>query len=116
MTKSIIKSIILLSIVASSSVAMATVSIIGATTVGTASNSFSPSAKVGMSVTSTAIAYTATSAHLSGTFQYGTTGGTGSANDSSKIYNAPIPTQSGTVGTPTATNSATALPTSVTWQ
>lgn len=115
MIKNIIRSFLVLSIVASSSLAFAAVSITGSTTIGGASNTFTPSAKVGMSLTSTAIAYTATSAHLSGTFQYGTVGGTGTTQDSSKIYSAPIPTQSGTVGAPTATDSAVTLPTGVTW-
>jgi len=115
MIKNIFRSILLLSIVASSSVAMATTSIEGATTIGSASNSFTPSAKVGISITSLPTSYTATSAHLNGTFQYGTVGGSGTTQDASKIFSAPIPTQSGSIGAPTTTDSATTLPSGVTW-
>ena len=79
---------------------------------------FTPSAKVGLNVTSTSLAYTATSCHVSGTFQYGTVGGSGTASDASKVYQATIPTQTSTatVCAPTAAGStAGTLPTGTTW-
>jgi hypothetical protein len=116
MKKTILSSVLLLAVVALAPAAMAATSIIGATTLGSATNSFTPSTKVGLSVISTQTAYAASSCHVNGTFQYGTVGGTGSAQDASKIYQADIPTgQSGDYGKPTDPASATALG-SVTWK
>ena len=112
MKKRILKSFLLLAVVGSASTAMATQTINGTVTIG-AGNTFSPSAKVVLSVTSAATAYTATSAHLNGTKQYGTVSGanlTGSFTDPSKIYVADYATPSGaTAAEPTVTDSATAL-------
>jgi len=116
MKKTIFSSVLLLVVLASASAAMAVVTIEGATTIGSASNSFTPSAKVGLSVTATTIAYAATSCHLNGTLQYGTVGGTGTAKDASKIYSSAIISQTGkTIGYPQQTDSATDLPTG-SWQ
>ena len=116
MKKQIYKVMLILAIVGCSSMAHATKSINGTVTIGGATNTFTPSAKVGMSVTATVAAYTATSCHLNGSFQYGTVGGTGTTQDASKIYKAPFPSQSSTLyGTPTVTDTAITLPTAVTW-
>lgn len=112
MKKRILKSFLLLAVVGSASTAMATQTISGTVTIG-AGNTFSPSAKVVLSVTSVATAYTATSAHLNGTKQYGTVGGaniTGTYTDPSKIYVADYATPStATAAQPLATDSATQL-------
>lgn len=81
--------------------------ITGSTTIG--SGTFTPSAKVGIKLISAPGSYAATSAHVNGTFEYGTVGGTGVTGDPSKILKKTIPAQSGTVGVPTAPASATAL-------
>jgi hypothetical protein len=94
--------------------ALATDSIVTSTTIG--GGLFTPSKGVGVSITSSATGYAATSAHLSGTFEYGTGGGTAFTGDASKILQADIPSQSGkTVGTPDATTVNTGLP-SATWK
>lgn len=116
MQKFILNSLVALALIVPASAAMATVTISGQTSLG--SSSFTPSAKVGISITATASAYAATSCHLNGTYEYGTVGGTGTTQDPSKIYSATIPSQSSTatVGAPDATTTATALPTAATWQ
>lgn len=86
--------------------------ITSATTLGL--TPFSPSAKVGVSATSANLSYCAASCHVSGSFQYGTCGGsgiTGTYTDTAKIYKGTIPTQSATatVCAPTAQGSATTL-------
>lgn len=117
MKKSIFKAFLFLAIAGSATTAMATQTISGTTTIGSG-NTFTPSAKVVISVTSLPTAYTATSAHLNGTKQYGTVGGaniTGTNTDPSKIYVADYTTEAGSdVATPVATDSATQLP-DATW-
>jgi|GEM_PF-3134146 len=75
---------------------------------------YSPSAKVGVSAASANLSYCAASCHVSGSFQYGTCGGsgiTGTYNDTAKIYKGTIPTQdaNATVCAPTSQTSATSL-------
>lgn len=82
--------------------------------------SYTPSAKVGISIISAATAYSATSCHVSGKNEYGTSGGTGITGtyaDTSKIYKSTIPSQepNATVCIPTEVTSATELPTA-SWQ
>jgi hypothetical protein len=78
------------------------------TTIG--NGSFTPSNKVGIKIVSAATSYAATSAHVSGTFEYGTVGGAGVTGDPSKILKkAYTPASGATVGAPTAPASATAL-------
>lgn len=78
------------------------------TTIG--NGSFTPSNKVGIKIISAATSYAATSAHVSGTFEYGTVGGAGVTGDPSKILKKAYTATSGaTVGTPTAPASASAL-------
>lgn len=112
MVQRILKTFLLLSIIGSAATAMATQTINGTVTIG-GGNTFSPSAKVVISITSAPTAYTATSAHLNGTKQYGTVGGaniTGTYTDPSKIYVADYTTTAGSaVATPTTTTSATSL-------
>jgi len=98
------------------STSFAAPNITGSTTIG--GGTYAPSAKVGVSIKSNATAYAATSAHLSGTYQYGTVGGVVVApDDPTKIKQATIPSQTGlTVGTPTDVATAGVLPASVTWQ
>jgi len=116
MTKLILRSFLVISMLASATVAMATTSITGATTIGSASNSFTPSAKVGISISASSTSYAAAACHLSGTFEYGTVGGAGTTQDVSKIYSKAIPSQTSyTVGTPTSQTSSTAL-TGTGWQ
>jgi hypothetical protein len=108
MKKTIFSSVLMLVVLASASAAMASTSITGSTTLGNATNSFTPSAKVGIFISSIATSYAATSCHLNGTYQYGTVGGTGTAADPSKIYTKAIPSQSAyTIGTPSDTSSTT---------
>lgn len=84
------------------------VSITSSTTIG--GGTYSPSAKVGINVISAPTSYAATSAHLNGSVQYGTGGGTGYVNDPSKILSKAIPSQAGlTVGTPSAPTDATTI-------
>lgn len=115
MSKLIFRSLLILAVVASSTVAMATTTITGATTIGSASNSFTPSSKVGISIISTANSYAAAACHVNGTFEYGTVGGSGTTQDTSKIFSKAIPAQTGTIGAPTAQTSATEL-TGTGWQ
>jgi hypothetical protein len=71
---------------------------------------FSPSTKVGIAILSAPTSYAATSAHLSGTFQYGTGGGSAYVGDASKILKKAIPSQASyTVGTPDAPTDATTI-------
>jgi hypothetical protein len=113
MRKEIFKAFLVLAVIGLSAPAWATSTISGTTTLGSASNTFSPSAKVGLSVTSISTAYTAGACHVNGTFEYAIVGGTGltgTYTDVSKIYKEAIPDQSGkTVGTPTTQSSATEL-------
>jgi hypothetical protein len=92
MKKQVLKSFLLLAIVGSASTAMAVTSIVGQVTIG-AGNTFTPSAKVGIRIISGPLSYAAQSCHINGTKEYGTTGGTGSAKDVSKIYSKNIPDQ-----------------------
>lgn len=87
--------------------------ITGSTTIG--GGTYSPSAKVGINLVSAAAAYGATSAHLNGTYEYGTVGGTVAAgNDPTKILSKAFTTPAtNTVGVPEAPT-AGALP-SGTW-
>lgn len=93
------------------STAFAQGSINASTVIG--GGSFTPSAKVGISISSGDTSYAAASCHLNGTYEYGTVGGsglTGTFNDASKVYQEAIPSgQTGSVGTPTAQSSATQL-------
>jgi hypothetical protein len=113
MRKEIFKAFLILAVIGVSSSAWASgTSIVGVTTIGGPSNTFSPSSKVGISVASNATSYVASSCHVNGTFEYGVVGGTGLAGtytDTSKMYKATIPTQSGTVGAPTAQSDPTTL-------
>ena len=100
----------ILAMVGFTSSAFATASITTQTVIG--GGNFTPSTRVGFSVTSTAQSYAAASAHLNGTFQYGTGGGSAfTGYDASKIYKADIPTQASdaTVGVPTSQTDATTL-------
>lgn len=113
MKKQILKAFLILAVASSASTAMATVTINTTVTVG-AGNTFSPSTKVGISMTSIATSYAAGSCHLNGTKEYGTVGGsgvTGTYSDPSKIYVKDIPTQAttNTVGVPTTQTTATSL-------
>ena len=94
-----------------SSAAFASPTVISSsTTIG--GGTFAPSTKVGLSAYSASTSYTVTSAHLSGTFQYGSGGGSAYTGDPTKIMYATIPSQAtnATVGAPIPTTSATALP------
>ncbi|MBT0664554.1 hypothetical protein KI809_09610 [Geobacter pelophilus] len=107
------KVITILAVLCFSTSALAAQSITTTTSIG--GGSFTPSAKVGISITSAANSYTATSCHVSGKKEFGSAGGTGITNtltDTSKIYSKAIPAQqaNATVCVPTATNSATAGP------
>jgi hypothetical protein len=105
MKKQILKAFLVLAVVGSASTAMATQTISQTVTIG-AGNTFSPSTKVVISVASIPTSYTAASAHLNGTKEYGTAGGTGltgTNNDPSKIYSRDYTTTTGsTVATPTS--------------
>jgi hypothetical protein len=73
---------------------------------------------VGIGILSTQTAYAATSCHINGSYEYGTVGGTGTTQDPSKIYQAPIKDQTSNttgVGIPDYPTSATALGTQ-SWQ
>lgn len=110
MNKKILNTLMVLAGIGCASTAMATVTITGSVTIG--GGSFTPSNKVGLSATASATSYAAGSCHVSGTYEYGTVGGsgiTGSFSDTSKIYQKTIPAQTGTVGAPTSQSSATAL-------
>ena len=112
MKKQILKAFLVLAVVGSASSAMATQTISTTVTIGSG-NTFTPSAKVVISVTSAATSYCAGSAHLNGTKEYGTCGGvgiTGTYNDTSKIYAQDYTTTANaTAATPTSQTSATAL-------
>jgi len=113
MKKQVLKALLVLAVLSFAATASATTTITGATTIGSSANSFTPSAKVGISITSISTSYVAGSCHVNGTFEYATLGGTGitgTYTDTSKIYKKDIPSQTGkTVGTPTSQSSATAL-------
>jgi hypothetical protein len=113
MKKQILKALMVLAVIGSASTAMATQTISGAVTIGAGSNTFAPSSKVVISLTSISTSYCAGSAHLNGIKEYGTCGGTGitgSFTDVSKVYVKDYTTTSGsTVATPTAQSSATQL-------
>ncbi|OGT98678.1 MAG: hypothetical protein A2X80_01510 [Geobacteraceae bacterium GWB2_52_12] len=85
--------------------------ITGSTVIG--NGSFTPSNKVGIAIISSATSYAATSAHLSGTFEYGTVGGAGVTGDPSKIlkkaYTSDSTAVTANIGQPTDPASATAL-------
>ena len=112
MKKQILKAFLVLAIVGAASSAMALTTISGQTTIGSG-NSFTPSAKVVISISSISTSYTAGSAHLNGTNEYGTVGGanlTGTFADPSKVYSEPYTTTAGSsVATPTSQSSATQL-------
>lgn len=112
MKKQILKVFLVLAVVASASTAMATQTISSTVTIG-AGNTFSPSAKVVISLASIATSYTATSAHLNGTKEYGTSGGSGLAgsySDPSKVYTRDYTTTTGSaVATPTTQDDAITL-------
>lgn len=110
MSKKILNTIVVLAGIGCATTAMAATSINTTTVIG--AGTFTPSAKVGISAQSTATSYAATACHLSGTFEYGTVGGSATAKDASKIYHKDIPAQAAdaTVGAPTAVTSATDLP------
>jgi len=113
MKKQILKAFLVLAIVGAATSAMAVTSIVQTITIG-AGNTFSPSSKVGLSITAGNTSYTAGSCHLNGTKEFGTVGGsgiTGTYNDPSKIYSKVIPEQASTntVGIPTTQDSATEL-------
>jgi hypothetical protein len=111
MKKQILKAFLILAVAGSASTAFAT-SITGTVTIGGPANTFTPSAKVALSVTSGATSYCAGSAHLNGTKEFATCGGTGitGTTDVSKIYSKDYTTTSGsTVATPTTQDSATTL-------
>lgn len=109
MKKQVLKAFLVLAVVASASSAMATQTINATVTIG-AGNTFSPSSKVVISLASIATSYTASSAHLNGTKEYGTVGGsglTGTNADPSKVYSRDYTTSAGSnVATPTAQNAA----------
>jgi hypothetical protein len=121
MKKQVLKALVVLTVVGSASAAMATQTINGTVTIG-AGNTFSPSTKVVISVASIATSYTACSAHLNGTKEYATVGGTGitgTNTDPSKIYARDYTTTAGsTVATPSAMpTSATVLnPDDTSWK
>jgi hypothetical protein len=96
MRKSIYSLVLMFAITAFATSAMAVTTITGQTVLGSGANSFTPSAKVGLKVLSSATSYAATACHLNGTTQYGTVGGSGTTQDASKIYTKPIPTQQST--------------------
>lgn len=87
--------------------------IIGGTSIAIGNGTFTPSNKVGIKIWSSASSYAASSAHLNGTFEYGTVGGTGVTGDPSKILKKAHTTSSAEstagYGIPTAPASATAL-------
>jgi len=113
MKKQVLKAFLVIAIVAASSAAYAEQTISGTVTIGNGQNTFSPSSKVVISLSSIATSYCAGSAHLNGIVEYGTCGGTGitgTYNDVSKIYSQPYTTTTGaTAGTPTAQSDATQL-------
>ncbi|MGD0584756.1 MAG: hypothetical protein ABSA86_03130 [Oryzomonas sp.] len=111
MKKTIFSSVLMLVVLVSASAAMAATSITGQTTLGNATNSFTPSTKVGMYVAATQTTYAATSCHVNGTYEYGTVGGSGTVQDPSKIYQGTIKAgQSGNWGVPDQPTDATQLP------
>lgn len=114
MKKQILKAFLVLAVLSSASTAMAVTSIVATITIG-AGNTFSPSTKVGLSITSIATSYTAGSCHLNGTKEYATVGGSNLTvngyNDPSKIYTKDITTQAtdNIYCVPTSQTSALAL-------
>ena len=118
MKKQILKAFLILAVVGSASAAMAAQTISGTVTIG-AGNTFSPSTKVVLQIASIPTSYTATSAHLNGTKEYGTSGGSnlaGSYPDPSKIYTRDYTTTSGSsIATPTAQTDAITLQPTTGW-
>ena len=119
MKKQILKAFLVLAIVGAASAAMAAQTISGECTIG-AGNTFTPSSKVVIQIASIPTSYTASSAHLNGTKQYGTSGGSGLAGsnaDPSKIYSRDYTSTSGsTIATPTAqTDGITLQPADSSW-
>lgn len=118
MKKQILKAFLVLAVVGSASAAMAAQTINGTVTIG-AGNTFSPSTKVVLQIASIATSYTAASAHLNGTKEYGTSGGTGltgSFSDPSKIYSRDYTTTAGSsVATTDAQTDALALQPTTGW-
>ena len=117
MKKQILKAFLVLAVVGSASAAMAETTIVGTTMIG-AGNTFTPSTKVGISITAIPTSYVAASCHLNGTKEYGTLGGSNlnvvaGKDDPSKIYSKPIPAQAtdAVVGKPSAQTSALQLST-----
>jgi hypothetical protein len=113
MKKQILKAFLVLSVVGSASAAMAAQTISGTVTIG-AGNTFTPSAKVVIQIASIETSYTATSAHINGTKEYGTSGGSslaGSFSDPSKLY-----TRDYSIATPTAQTDAITLQPTTGWQ
>ena len=89
--------------------------IISSTTIG--GGVYTPSTKVGINVKSALTSYAATSAHLNGSFQYGTGGGSAYAGDASKILQKAYTATSGdTVGIPEVPTDATTLANISTWK
>jgi hypothetical protein len=119
MKKQILKAFLVLAIAGSASTAMAAQTISGTVTIG-AGNTFTPSAKVVIQIASIATSYTATSAHLNGTKQYGTSGGSGLAGsnaDPSKIYSRVYTTTTAsTIATPTQQTDALTLQPTTGWE
>lgn len=104
--KKLITLVAIMAFFASSAFAADTIS--AKTTIG--GGDYTPSTKVVLSVISLPTSYAATSAHLNGTFEYGTGGGSAFAGDASKIVKkAYTTTTSSLVATPTAPTDATAL-------
>jgi hypothetical protein len=102
------KKVLILSLVLSLYAAVAFAADITSSTV-IGNGAFTPSSKVGIKLISLPSSYAATSAHVNGTFQYGTVGGSGVVGDPSKIVKKTLPTQTGTVGAPDAPESATSI-------
>ena len=118
MKKQIFKALLILAVIGSASAAMAAQTISGTVTIG-AGNTFTPSAKVVIQIASIATSYTATSAHLNGTKQYGTSGGSGLAGsfaDPSKLYQMDYTTTAGSaIATPTQQTDAKTLQPTTGW-
>jgi hypothetical protein len=118
MKKQILKAFLVLAVVGSASAAMAAQTISGTVTIG-AGNTFTPSTKVVIQIASITTSYTASSAHLNGTKEYGTSGGSslaGSFSDPSKLYTRDYTTTSAsTIATPTPQTDAITLQPTTGW-
>jgi len=119
MKKQILKAFLVLAVVGSASAAMAAQTIDATVTIG-AGNTFSPSTKVVLQIASISTSYTATSAHLNGTKEYGTSGGSalaGSYSDPSKVYTRDYTTTTAsTKATPTPQTDGITLQPTTGWQ